>query len=1316
LRIIFHLSRFAWRVLLACLFSTALALSVVRFWLLPEAAQWREELQAAIDAMTGETVHIKSLSAGMRGFKPELMMRGFLIDNAAGIGPVLAFERLGVGLDLIDSVMAKRPVINRIELEGGRLRLFHKPDGSVGVSGLKPSEHPPAWLFAEGEVRLSDIDLEWAEGADGPALPLGRAHARLRNQGGSHLLDVRVDLLGKLGKSLRLSADIEGNPLLATGWNGRAFVEAKRLREGAFAESLALRMRSGEIGFQAWGEWRDGGLREVVGKLDLDRPVFVWHGAGRPDGMLNLDKLAGAWRWQGTPQAWRLDVQKLSLAHGGKSWPATDFAVAVDQGPDGGLQAVRAAFGYLRLDDWLALLGGAPVLDDQTKDVLRTLSPRGEARDVRLDWQADGRFGFCGELAGLSFNQTQDWPGLGRFTGRLCGNDRDGHIDLNLAKTDLRLPGLFPAPVPLDALSGRLEWRRTGGGALLPREIASPSAAPEAPGPPPGETPGLARKLLAGSAWRIVGNGLRLAAPGLQARGGFALDLPAEEGGSPSVDLDVHLHGVDAIRLKDYLPVVAMAPEAAKWHSNAYHGGKVAEIDVLLRGRLADFPFPNGEGLFEARVATENMDVEFNPQWPRLYGLKAKILLFGPTMFIDSEGGRIGDIPLNPIHAETASLVGDAWVGMTSYFDSDLAPALKFLQQTPARFIPQRLAKAFDTTGPAHLDLRLDVPLNAGEVGVAGRLQLQNDTLALKGVNLKVRNLSGDLDFNGQGISGKQIAGFALDQPILVDVDQHGDDILLDVSGKAGMDALRQAFPGELWRHAEGGFDYRLNLAIPKSLDSATDPLRIGLSSDLAGLELKLPAPLAKPAAAKKELNAALTLRRGGNSSLNLVYGAEGRARLAFSNTDGFSLDSGDVFWGKPQVPASGESGLGLYLKLGALDLGVWRKLLADIGVGAASAVPRALDIQVDSLSWNGDDLGPLRLSGRREDGEFAGEVDCKYAKGAFSAAMPEFGQAAVRLDLDSLNLPKLADDPSAAPPNPASLPSLQIHARQLLRQGADLGELDLETERWTSGMNIKKLSLRSENHELGVRGGWMRQEGRDETKVEGKLKVGDLGSFLGLLGYGREILATPTESVFSLSWQGAPQQFSAAALAGEVKLKMGRGSVLQVEPGLGRALGMLNLHTLRRLLLLDFSDLFGKGLVYDGMEGVFNLQAGQAQTKGFFIDAAAADILTIGRVGLAEHDFEQYVSVMPHPLASIPLAVPMVGGAAVGAVIDMAHRLVGEEDVNLASSNYAVSGTWDNPQIKRVEGATPLEVINRAWSGIKGMSGLSGNEDGVGE
>lgn len=1304
MKIILRLSRFAWRALLACLVSAALALTFVRVWLLPRAAEWRGELQAEIGRMTGETVQIKALSAGLRGFKPELMMRGFRIENPEG-GPGLEFQRLGVGLDLVGSALSRKPVIDRIELEGGRLRLLRRADGRVAAADLRPSEHPPAWLFAEGEVRFTDIDLEWLEGENSPAMPLGRAHARLRNQGGRHRLDARVDLPGKLGKSAHLSAEVDGNPLLPVGWNGRAYVEAKRLREGAFRESLDLKMRSGEASLQAWGEWRDGVLRGAVGRLDLDRPVFSWHREGRPEAMLGLDKLGGWLAWRREGAGWRLDVRRFTLAHKGRPWPESDFALAVEPAPDGGLQALRAGVDYLRLDEALALLESLPVLDEAQRETLKSWSPRGEVRAARLVYEAGGRLGFCGELAGLSLAADADRPGLERFNGSLCGNDRNGRLDVNLGKTELKLPALFPRPLALDALSGKLAWSRRGGNLVFADRADPPPPGPDFVGPPPVEESSPLAKLFADSDWRIAGNQLRLAAPGLQAEAGFALELPGEGGGSPTIDLQARLREVDAARLRDYLPLAAMSESAAQWHGGAYRGGRVPEASVLLRGRLADFPFPAGEGLFEARVAAEAMEVEFNPQWPRLYGVNAQILFFGPALFIDSEGGRIGELPLKPVHAEAASLEGDAWLGVAGNFDTELGQALKFLQQTPVRQIPQRLSKAADASGPAHLDLQLAIPLGAGDTAVNGLLQLQNDTLAVKGADLKVTELAGFLNITENGADGKGLTGRAMDEALIIDVDHTADDIVLDAVGKASVAALRTALPGNHWRHAEGGFDYRLRLQIPKPLEPAGAPLRAELSSDLAGLELKLPLPLGKPAAQKKDFSAQVKVRRG-ESAWQLAYGAEGRARLLFTEA---GLASADVFWNRPAPPADWEPGLGLHLKLAELDAAPWHRLLAGLGGGAMA--PRAFDVQLGKLHWDGEDYGDFRLTGSRQDGVLAGEIDCLYGKGIYTAAELD-SNPAVKLELDVLNLPKLPDDPGKqTPPDPARLPALQIHARQVLRQGAELGELDLETGREAAGLDIRHLNLRAENHNLRLQGGWTRQEGRDQTRLEGRLDVRDLGNLLALLGYGREIVGSPGESTFSLRWQGAPQQFAAATLAGEVRLKLGRGRVLQVEPGLGRALGMLNLQTLRRLVLLDFSDLFGKGLAYDSMAGDFELEAGQARTKGFVIDAAAADILIIGRVGLAAHDLDEIVSVLPHPLASIPLALPMAGGAAVGAVIDLANRLVGADEVNLTSTNYAVTGSWDDPQIKRVQGSTPLEVIDRTWANIKGLSGMGENK-----
>jgi len=141
--------------------------------------------------------------------------------------------------------------------------------------------------------------------------------------------------------------------------------------------------------------------------------------------------------------------------------------------------------------------------------------------------------------------------------------------------------------------------------------------------------------------------------------------------------------------------------------------------------------------------------------------------------------------------------------------------------------------------------------------------------------------------------------------------------------------------------------------------------------------------------------------------------------------------------------------------------------------------------------------------------------------------------------------------------------------------------------------------------------------------------------------------------------------------------------------------------------LMLDFSDIFGKGLAYDSMRGRFELGGGQARTNGFLIDAVAAVIMITGRVGLVQKDLDETVTVIPHAFASLPMAGAMVGGAAVGAAISMAGKLIGQDSVSIASNRYAIRGSWDSPQVSRIEGNMPLDVLDRAWSGLKNLSGF---------
>lgn len=1298
----------------------AIGLSLVRFWLLPQATQWRVELENKIGTLMGEKVQIKAMEAEMHGLKPELVIRGLRIENSAHDGPDLEFDRLAVGLDAWDSMVSKQPVIDRIELEGTRLRLSRQADGKISIAGLRPGGGEPLWLFADGEIRLSDIDLEWMGGEGMPNMLIGRAQARLLNGGGKHQLDLRLDLPGKLGKAVKVSAQIQGNPLQDKDWHGKGYLEAKKIREGAFADTMPVRLRSGELGFQMWTEWRKGEFYESLIHLDFERPMFHWKAhANRPEGMFGLDKLAGWLRIQKEGADYRLDAKRLLLVRNNQAWPEADFSLGFSRAEDGSLIALRAAITYLHLEEATALISGLPLFDTETQERLRAFNPKGEIQEAKFVFEAEGRAGFCGKLREFSFSPQPDWPILKQFSGNICGNDRNGKADIETLKGELNLSSLFSRPLVVNNLSGSYRWSRQGANFKFPEPPPPPppeldpnfvgplplqAATPPAP-PAPDYQP------FPDSNWRVAANQLKIVLPGLNLEGGFSLEIPNDGLDSPSVDTRLQLKDMEVAKIKDYLPLPLMSQTAAKWHSEAYLGGVISAADLSLRGRLADFPYTQTEGFFESHVEFNNVELNFDSAWPHLSGLRGKALFYGPAMFIDTEAGHIGDVPLGNVRTEASTFEGDSWLYISGGMDLNLGAGLKLLQQTPIRQIPQRLNKSWDVYGLGHLDLQLQIPLGAGDTSVNGNLQFNNASMVLRDTALQVKELTGGISFTQNTVEGKLILAKVLEEPVYIDLAQTDADLKLEVGGKARLGELRRVFPSDLWQMADGELNYQLAMTLPNANSGGNDAVRFDVNSDLVGLELKLPAPLQKAAATKKDFFASIYLRRNEQKSIRMNYGRDGSVRLLLSPSgDGYQADSGDVFWGKPVTPATGEPGIGLFIKTGTLDFGAWQRLFTGLGFKGGTFKPRAFDLELDRLLWNGTDYEAITLTGRTEGDDLFGDVDSKFGKGSYVYSTPEYANPSLKLDLESLILPNTPDSTKSTNQtnlDPVALPDLLVRAQHFYRLGLDMGALDLETNRWTNGMNIKRFGLVSDNHNLNLRGSWMRQEGYEESKVQGRLDFKDFGHFLILLGFGREFQFSPGESNFRFSWRGSPLQFSPSIANGELSLKIGRGSILQVDVGLGRALGMLNLQTLRRLLLLDFSDLFGKGLAFDSMDGSFQFADGQARTKGFIIDAAAADILVLGRVGLADRDLDQTISVLPHPVASIPLAGALVGSAAVSAVVDFAHRLVGGENVNMASNNYSVTGSWDNPQIKKIEGNIPLEMINRAWSGIKNISGM---------
>jgi uncharacterized protein (TIGR02099 family) len=1278
---------------LASLVAVALILSLLRFWLLPGISAFRPALEPRLGALIGETVRVETLSARLRGFHPELSLSGLHILDAQGQSAI-RFATVRLNLDPFRTLAAGEPRFDRVEIAGPRLSLRRKEDGAFAIVGLTLQEQLPSWLLADGRIDLLDAEVDWQDlRTQAAPLFLGRVDLRLRNHDGRHHLGADFALPENVGRSLRLIVDAEGDLFTASGWRGVVYLEGHGIDAAYLAEGLPpsdLSLRAGAADAKIWLRWQ-GAWQSASGEFDVKAPIITRRSDGSTENQLSMRSLASRFSWQRhTDGGWRLNLSRFQPALR-DPWPETRLAIEVHQQSDGALSNIAATASYLNLADLATVLHALPVLGEETTATLRTLAPQGTLEDVRLFHAPAAPLGeqvaLCGRFRGVAFNAHGRMPGVSGLGGDICGTDEAGRASLSVTPGSLALTGLgLKRPVPLASLSAELHWRQTD------------------------------------TDWIVSLPSLSIHNQELTATGRLRAVQSRRPDASPFIDLEARLAGPDAAALKHYLPAV-LIPDASAWLEQSLAGGRIMNANILFRSAAADFPFHRNEGTFEAVADVKNVNLRFHPDWLPLTHADARLAFHGPSLNIDVHRGRIGAGRIAEAHAVIADLDRNPRLALSGTARAGVADSLDFLAHSPLREIPERLYQFTSVSGTVDIALNLGVPLNAGpgSTTVDGTATFRRAALRIDDLGLEVRDIEGPLHFGHEGLRAEGIQARILDQPALIDVDREADDIQIAVRGRAGIAVLETQFPAAFWRHARGITDYRLTLRFPEALDAQNAPVRLALNSDLVGVALDLPAPFAKPESTGRTLTVETAIRTGDKTPLRLAYGQDFEARARLSEPErGLRLEGGDIAIGLPLPPDGKEPGLALFARLDEADAGEWRRWWTrnpTDGYENGTGVLRELQLHIGKLAWNGANLGSFALQLKQNDTQWKGRVDSGYAKGEISAS-PKL----VSFDLDFLKLPRSSTDALAGTPDdspeidPAGVPSLRLRAGRLLWRDADLGRLELDTERHARGMVVKALTVAGRDHALELHGDWTHAPDRTtRTRLEGKAHVENLGDFLTALGHGGEVRDTPSDLAFALNWPGAPPRFSAGTVAGEIKLNLGKGGLLNVEPGLGRVIGMLNLNSLWRRLTFDFSDLFGQGLAYDGVGGTFRLGEGQAVTEGFLIDAVSAKIIVGGRAGLVARDLDQAVTVIPRTStsAALPIAGALAGGPAVGAAIYAAQWLIGDEVDSIAATHYAIKGGWDDPAITRVHHSNmPLDMLDQAWNGVKNLSGFGSTQE----
>jgi uncharacterized protein YhdP len=403
--------------------------------------------------------------------------------------------------------------------------------------------------------------------------------------------------------------------------------------------------------------------------------------------------------------------------------------------------------------------------------------------------------------------------------------------------------------------------------------------------------------------------------------------------------------------------------------------------------------------------------------------------------------------------------------------------------------------------------------------------------------------------------------------------------------------------------------------------------------------------------------------------------------------------------------------GLRLGGSVARLDPLAWRGAALALKASRASTTAASIEtlpllgatLAVGELQLGGYATGPVTLTLRREYGASVLRLAGEGSQGLVQIASDGQSILARLTRLELTPLPKVdppgpSGGPAAAaePLDPAKAPVLDAAVDRLVIGGRSFGAAALQSERMAGGQRLKRMSVEGGIATLAATGEWRRSQGMTEAQSRFTVTSDDLAGTLAALGFAPTLAGRNARIEGDLTWPAAVRGFDWVQGRGNVGLMVEDGALRTVEPGgTSRVLGLFNFYALPRRLTLDFGDVVSKGLAFNRAEGRFTLTDGVARTADLTVRGPSLKIAVNGAVGLAARDYDQIITVTPNT-QGITLGALLLGGAtAVTApilpVLAVIANQVLDKPVGQATQlTYRLTGSWDNPEIRKLDGSRP--------------------------
>ena len=1230
-RIFAYLLRKLWVFSAVVLVLFALFMSFLRYGL-PYADSQRSHIENWLSAQVGTDVHIGGIDAGWQANGPALIIRNLSLATQQQ-GPVkVTVGRTYIDMDFWASLRSARFVSTRFSLHDMQVELLTDRPSSDDSELSYPSALQDLFL-----QQLKNFSV-----VNGQVQLIGNNHSRTisigqlswLNQGERHQGVGQFSLDQLSDSSASFILDLHGQP---ADLSGTLFVDGRNINVAPWLQQLApdtVELAQSDVNLQVWAEVQQSKVQDVLVKW-LPGEIS-WQGQMQS----TLAVETGEFIAKRFDTGWLLNLSNLQYHSDNYGAGVIQATGRIDTQGRVTLHANDIAIKPL-----IPLLG----LAGANGELLTQLDPNGNITEISLQLDAEGPALFA-SVADLQVNEWHPIPGGEQLTSQVAWQHGLGHIIIEGQQGQLKTQQLFGHDLIYKQVLADLWLQRQADGLrILPSQLSVDSSL---------------LQLHAQASWQPDG----------------LLQI--------SADLQPH----NVINARQLFPGQLMGQHTVDYLNRALVSGDITSSKLIWFGRPADYPFAQGQGIFQSSVAVKDSEFLFDADWPALTQLDMNLLFENAALQMRANKGNLMQVAMTSLQADIPDLSSDGVLTIEADTRTDAGNVTSLMQASPLAHSVGATLTQIQLSGDVSTRLHLTIPFaDDSEVVASGEVSLDNTPIGLQPLSVTLTEAVGSIRFRNDVVQATDLKANLFGEPIVIDLKTFSaaDGYHADASIDANWDLTRlltSRYPGlasQLGGSASGKATF--NLLIPEEGFS----YQFSLLADLSSATSAMPAPFDLADASAQKLVARVNGDQQA-SQLTLQLGEDVHFEGVLPHAEA-RLSRAHLSIGRSDVVTLG-AGFSISANLASMDVQAWFNSLYPLIDQAPQSegesfigVPQRIFVNVSELQFAGQHLHDVASTVKWQ--EQAWNVDVRAREAIANVQLfHNWLEQGLKINADYLNLSAWEGGEQAPSKIDISkVPPMQIVCQRCIYADNDLGQIQLTLSRAEQGMRIEKLDVQQAKARLTASGRWFLRDGEEQTELEGNFYSKDFGAFLAQYEVNSGIRDSDANMNFALNWQQAPHEFNFASLNGSVDWKLGDGYLAEVSDRGARLFSILSLESLVRKLKLDFRDVFAKGFFYEKMTGTFLANNGTVSTDNTRVDGGAGEISLTGYTDLNDQALNYRISFRPKVTSSLPVIVAWMVNPATAVAALAINQMIDSAEV-ISSIDYSLTGSISEPVLTELK------------------------------